>query len=137
MDQCKVVRNSDSYDGRQGLTYATGISRQSVGSQAICLHLLNIPTGGRANAHLHDNHESAIFMISGQAEQLWGNQLENHDVVNAGDYVYIPAGVPHVVMNLTDEPIVAVISRTDAIEQESVVLLPELEPLVESFLAQR
>jgi uncharacterized RmlC-like cupin family protein len=76
-------------------------------------------------------------MISGQAEQLWGNQLENHDVVNAGDYVYIPAGVPHVVMNLTDEPIVAVISRTDANEQESVVLLPELEPLVDAFLAQR
>jgi len=137
MDRCKVVRNSDSYDGRQGLTYATGISRESVGSQAICLHVLNIPPGGRANAHLHDNHESAIFMISGQAEQLWGNQLENHDVVNAGDYVYIPAGVPHVVMNLTDEPIVAVISRTDANEQESVVLLPELEPLVDAFLAQR
>jgi len=137
MDQCKVVRNSDSYDGRQGLIYATGISRESVGSQAICLHVLNIPPGGRANAHLHDNHESAIFMISGQAEQLWGNQLENHDVVNAGDYVYIPAGVPHVVMNLTDEPIVAVISRTDANEQESVVLLSELEPLVDAFLAQR
>jgi len=137
MDSCKVVRNSDSYDGRQGLTYATGISLESVGATGICLHILTIPPGGRANAHLHDGHESAIYVISGQAEQLWGNQLENHDVVNAGDYVYIPSGVPHVVMNRTDQPVVAAISRTDPNEQESVVLLPELEPLVDAFLAQR
>ena len=41
---------------------------------------------------------------------------------------YIPAGVPHLPVNRSaTEPCSAVIARTDSNEQESVVLLPELE----------
>lgn len=135
---CRVIRSSDSYQGKQGLTYFTGICRENVGAKGVCLHALTVPPGGRANAHYHDGHESAIYMISGRAEQLWGESLENHDVVIAGDYVYIPSGVPHVVMNTSStEPISAVVARTDPSEQESVVLTPELERLVEEFLAKR
>jgi uncharacterized RmlC-like cupin family protein len=43
--------------------------------------------------------------------------------------VYIPAGVPHLPANLSTEPVTAVIARTDTNEQESVVLLPELDHL--------
>jgi uncharacterized RmlC-like cupin family protein len=136
-DRVGVVRNSGTYDGKQGLTYFTGISKENVGSKAVCLHVLEMPPGARASAHYHDGHESAIYLVSGQAEQLWGEALENHDVVNAGDYVYIPSGVPHVVMNLSSQPAMAVIARTDPSEQESVILLPELEARVEAFLAGR
>jgi uncharacterized RmlC-like cupin family protein len=45
----------------------------------------------------------------------------------AGDFVYIPAGVPHLPVNTGTEPIFAVIARTDPNEQESVVLMPELD----------
>ena len=44
---------------------------------------------------------------------------------------YIPAGVPHLPANLSDKPASAVITRTDPNEQESVVLLPELDALVD------
>ena len=44
---------------------------------------------------------------------------------------YIPAGVPHLPTNLSDKPASAVITRTDPNEQESVVLLPELDALVD------
>ena len=131
-----VVRNSGTYDWKQGLTYFSGVSKESVGSKGVCLHALTIPPGGRANAHYHDGHESAIYLLSGSAEQLWGDRLENHDVVKPGDYVYIPPGVPHVVMNRSKtEPAVAVIARTDPNEQESVILTPELEAVVNAFLA--
>ncbi|AIE87309.1 cupin domain-containing protein [Fimbriimonas ginsengisoli] len=137
-DRVHVVRNSDTYEGKQGLTYFTGISKESTGSKGVCLHALNIPPSGRANAHYHDGHESAIYMLSGHAEQLWGDQLENHDEIFPGDYVYIPSGVPHVVMNASStEPIMAVIARTDPNEQESVVLTPELEARVDEFLKNR
>ena len=43
---------------------------------------------------------------------------------------YIPAGMPHLPANVTNAPASAVIARTDPNEQESVVLLPELEALV-------
>jgi uncharacterized RmlC-like cupin family protein len=47
--------------------------------------------------------------------------------VGPGDFVYIPAGVPHLPINRTDQPVFAVIARTDPNEQESVVLMPELD----------
>lgn len=136
--RCYVIKSDETYEGKQGLTYFTGISRESVGSQGVCLHVLTIPPGGRANAHYHDGHESAIYLMSGLAEQLWGERLENHDRVEAGSYVYIPSGVPHVVWNASEtENAVAVIARTDPNEQESVVLTPELEAVVQEFLAKR
>ena len=28
------------------------------------MHLLTMPPGGRAKAHLHENHETAIYMLA-------------------------------------------------------------------------
>ena len=48
----------------------------------------------------------------------------------AGDLIYIPADTPHLPFNPGPDACTAVIARTDPNEQESVVLLPELEHLV-------
>ncbi|ORE89847.1 hypothetical protein ATO4_23422 [Aurantimonas sp. 22II-16-19i] len=94
------------------------------------MHLLTIPPGGRAKAHLHESHETAIYVISGVSGTYYGERLEHHATVAAGDLFYIPAGVPHLPYNPGTEPVVAVIARTDPNEQESVVLRPDLEALV-------
>ena len=49
--------------------------------------------------------------------------LEQVDTMTAGDFVFIPAGVPHQPYNPTDRPVRALVARTDPNEQESVVLL--------------
>ena len=60
----------------------------------------------------------------------WGERLEHHLVSRAGEFVYIPANVPHLPYNPSaTETCVAVIARTDPNEQESVVLLPELDAI--------
>ena len=64
------------------------------------------------------------------ARMYWGERLEHVMDTKAGDMIYIPADVPHLPFNDGDTPAVAVIARTDPHEQESVVLLPELEALV-------
>jgi uncharacterized RmlC-like cupin family protein len=128
--ECRVLRPGDSYGGKQGFDYLAGISAESVGARGLCMHLLTIPPGGRARAHLHAAHETAIYVLSGEAEMHWGAGLERHMVLRAGDLVYIPAGVPHLPLNRSAEPVSAVIARTDPNEQESVVLLPELDALV-------
>jgi uncharacterized RmlC-like cupin family protein len=127
---CTVVRPGESYGGKQGLTYVEGISAERVGATGICMHLLTIPPGGRANAHLHEAHETAIYVISGEAEMWYGEGLAEHLVVKAGEMLYIPANTPHLPANTSSEPCVAVLARTDPHEQESVVLLPELETAV-------
>jgi uncharacterized RmlC-like cupin family protein len=127
---CRLIRPGNAYDGKQGLTYFEGIATQTVGSQGICMHLLTVPPGKRAKAHMHESHETAIYVLSGEVHTWFGDQLEQHAVTRAGDLFYIPAGVPHLPANLSSEPATAVIARTDPNEQESVVLLPHLDARV-------
>jgi len=133
---CRVVRAEDTYGGKQGLTYFCGIAAETVGSRSICMHLLTIPPGGRAKAHLHENHETALYVLSGAAITLYGDRLQHHMHTKAGDLAYIPAGVPHLPFNPGPDPTSAVIARTDPNEQESVVLLPELEAAAEAAIAR-
>jgi len=127
---CRVVRPGETYAGKQGFEYFAGLSAESVGARGLCMHLLEVPPGGRAKAHLHENHESAIYVLSGVGEMYFGDRLQEHVTVNTGEFLYIPAGVPHLPVNRSDRPCVAVIARTDPNEQESVVLLPHLDALV-------
>lgn len=123
MADCKIVRHGESYEGKQGLTYFSGISAESVDAKALCMHLLEMPPGASAKPHFHEAHETAIFMLEGVVEFRHGYELEHLDRVAAGDFVYIPAGVPHQPYNPTDKIAKAIIARTDPNEQESVVLL--------------
>jgi uncharacterized RmlC-like cupin family protein len=127
---CRLIRAGESYAGKQGFNYVTGISAESAGARGLCMMLLTIRPGERARAHLHADHETAIYVLSGESVMWYGDRLERRMTVGAGDMLYIPAGMPHLPANVSDAPCVAVIARTDPNEQESVVLLPELEALV-------
>jgi uncharacterized RmlC-like cupin family protein len=89
------------------------------------MHLLEMPPGASARPHYHESHETAIFVLEGVAEMRHGPNLEHVMVTGAGDFVYIPAGVPHQPYNPSDGIVRAVIARTDPNEQESVILLDE------------
>lgn len=130
MKSCQKTRPTGTYAGKQGFTYNEGVSAESMGAEGICMHLLTIPPGGRAKAHKHATHETVIYAISGSTVMFWGEQLEHRMELSEGEILYIPKDMPHLPMNLSDRPAVAVIARTDPHEQESVVLLPELEHLV-------
>lgn len=130
MTDCRKIRPSDRYTGKQGFTYDAGIAFETVGSTSICMHLLTIPPGGRARAHKHATHETAIYQMTGRSVMYWGDRLQHRIEAEAGDLVYIPADMPHLPLNPGPEPCTAVIARTDPNEQESVVLLPDLDRLV-------
>ncbi|MCP8941148.1 cupin domain-containing protein [Alsobacter sp. SYSU M60028] len=126
--ECRVVRAGQPFTGKQGLTYAAAISAETVGSQGLHMQLVVIPPGGRARAHFHEAHETAVYVLSGVSGMWYGEGLAEHMEARAGDFIYIPAGVPHLPYNPSrTEPCTAVISRTDPNEQESVVLTPELD----------
>jgi len=126
---CKVVRAGAAYGGKQGLSYFEGIAAETVGSTGLCMHVVTIPPGARARAHLHEAHESAVYVLSGEARTWYGDRLEEFADMQAGDMMYIPAGVPHLPANLSDRPCTAIIARTDPREQEGVVLRPDLDRL--------
>ncbi|HET9544701.1 MAG TPA: cupin domain-containing protein [Gaiellaceae bacterium] len=127
MGECRLVRGRGAYRGKQGLEYFEGVSAESAGATGLCLHRLVLPPGARAEPHLHEEHESAVYVLSGEAVMWHGERLEQRMDIRAGDFVYIPAGVPHLPANPSEsEPVVAVIARTDPSEQESVLLRPDL-----------
>jgi uncharacterized RmlC-like cupin family protein len=127
--RCVAVRAGADTPGATGLGYFAGISSESVGAEGLCLQLVRIPAGGRAKAHLHEGHETAAYVLEGEVVTWYGEGLRRHVLTGPGDFAYIPAGVPHLPVNYGSEDAVAVIARTDAKAQESVLALPELDEL--------
>jgi uncharacterized RmlC-like cupin family protein len=126
---CKVISGRGAYRGKQGLNVFEGVSAESAGSTALCLHVITIPPGGRAKPHLHERHESSVYVVSGRAGMWFGEGLHEHVWMSAGDFLYIPANTPHLPYNPSDtEPCVGVVARTDPNEQESITLLDIPDP---------
>ncbi len=127
---CARLAAGEPFTGKQGFTYAPAVAAETVGAKAIHMQLLTVPPGARAKAHKHEHHETAIHVLSGEVGMWYGARLENHMVTSAGDFVYIPADTPHLPYNRSEtEPATAVVARTDPNEQESVVMLPELDAI--------
>ena len=126
-----VVKSGAEYRVEQGADYQPGVSAETAGSQIIWLGLMTLPPGARTKAHVHERHETALYMMSGDALELWtGDELEHCDKVQPGDYIYIPAKVLHVAVNRGSAPAVFIGSRNEATAQESLVLRPEMDAQV-------
>lgn len=128
----RVVQGGEPYRSPQGTVYAPGISAQTAGSSALFLGMVTLPPGERTKAHIHARHESAFFVLSGNQVELWsGPRLQHKALARAGDYLFIPAGVPHVAVNRsTAQPAVFIGARNEATASESVVMTPQLDACV-------
>lgn len=127
-----VVTGADSYVSKQGSVYAPGISAETVGSEVVFLGIVTLPPEGRTRAHVHRYHESAFYLMSGEEVELCtGERLEHREIARPGDFLFIPANVPHVAVNRGSTPAVFVGVRNEPTAQESVVLMPELDGLVD------
>jgi uncharacterized RmlC-like cupin family protein len=127
---CKVVSSGVAYVGQQGFTYLTGLTGSTVGSRGICMTALTLPDGARAKTHLHRGIETAVYVIDGEAEMHFGARLEELVRVRTGEYLYIPADTPHLVVNRSGAPCRALVAHTAADDQAGIVLLPELDALI-------
>lgn len=122
VDEIHVIRPRAQAAQRQGLEYFLGVSEETCGSTGLALHLVVVPPGAVAEAHYHDGYETAVYQLEGRVETRYGEGLERSVISQAGDFLFIPPGVPHQPVNLSaTERAVALIARNDAGEQERVV----------------
>ena len=106
---------------RQRLPYFIGISGKTVDSTGLSMHLVVIPAGAKAEAHIHVGYETGIYVLEGRVLTRWGSKLENEVVSEAGDFLFVPPGVPHEAVNLSStEAARAVVARNDPAEQDKV-----------------
>jgi uncharacterized RmlC-like cupin family protein len=86
------------------------------------MHLVVIPPGAKAEPHIHVGYETGIYVLEGRVLTRWGPRLEHEAISEAGDFLFVPGGVPHEAVNLSaTEPARAVIARNDPAEQDKVV----------------
>ncbi len=125
---CSVITAGETFRGPQDLAYTAGVYAENAGAREISMQLVTIPPGSRAKAHLHEGHETVAYVLGGEIVVWHGTGLEQRLVARAGDFIYIPAGVPHRPANPSQtETALAVLARTDPHAEESTVLLPDLD----------
>ncbi len=120
-DGISVLRASETCRDWNGITYKIGLSAENVGSQKLSMNVATIPPGGVAYAHIHVGFEVMLYILAGKVRHEYGEGLKKTVDNEAGDFIYIEAGVPHEVFNLSKtEPVVAVVARSDASEWENI-----------------
>jgi uncharacterized RmlC-like cupin family protein len=126
-----VLKGAAGYKAEQGSHYAPGVSAETVGSRALWFGIVTLPPGQRTKAHIHEKHETAFYFLKGEEVELWtGDRLQHCETARPGDYLFIPAGVPHVAVNRGAAPAMFVGARNEPTAQESVIMHPDLDPMV-------
>jgi uncharacterized RmlC-like cupin family protein len=118
----RAVRPEHPVDTLQRLPYFIGVSGSTVGATGLSMHLVVIPPGARAEPHIHLGYETGIYVIQGRVQTRYGEGLAQSIVSEAGDFLFVPPGVPHEAINLSaTEPARAIVARNDPAEQDKVV----------------
>jgi uncharacterized RmlC-like cupin family protein len=106
----------------QRLPYFLGISGKTVGASGLSMHIVVIPPGAKAEPHIHIGYETGIYVLEGKVLTRWGQNLENEVISAGGEFLFIPPGIPHDAMNLSQtEPARAIVARNDPAEQDKVL----------------
>ena len=120
-----TVRGIEQTGSKQELPIFPGISDKTAGATGLSLLKVVIPPGATAKAHVHKGYESAIYLMQGRVETRYGDGLKKSVVNEPGDFIFIPADVPHEPRNLSDtEPAIAIVARNAPDEQEHVIAYP-------------
>jgi uncharacterized RmlC-like cupin family protein len=108
-----------------GMTRAAAITHATAGANKLWAGTVVVDAGARTAAHHHGELETVLYIIRGRARMRWGEHLEFSEEAGPGDFIFIPAWVPHQEMNARDadsadsEPVEAVVVRSG---QEPVVV---------------
>jgi class 3 adenylate cyclase/uncharacterized RmlC-like cupin family protein len=113
MDGVRVLKRDQLGAGiaSGGMSRVAAVSAELAGSEGIFMGTSCVPPGLRSSPHVHLNCESALYVVSGRGRFLVGAHLENALEVEQGDFLYVPPGAPHVVVNDSDVELVLVVAR--------------------------
>ena len=58
-----------------------------------------VEPGSRTGIHHHGNQETIAFVLSGECEIRWGENGEFSSRAHIGDFIHVPAFLPHMEIN--------------------------------------
>ena len=104
------------------------ISQETLGSVGLFMARYRVPPGVHSSLHSHTNCETAVYVLRGHGYAYYGEEMGGYVEAGAGDFVYIPANLAHVVgCPEGGEPLEYVVVRNAP--EEVVVTLREADGL--------
>jgi uncharacterized RmlC-like cupin family protein len=86
--------------------------------------LFEVNPGARTGIHHHGEQQTIAYVLQGVCEVRWGERGEYTATAKAGDFIHVPAYLPHMEINLSrSEPFRWVVVRSTA--TPIVVNLPD------------
>jgi uncharacterized RmlC-like cupin family protein len=83
-----------------------------------------VEPSAKTSIHHHGQQDTVVYVLEGEALVRWGNHGEQAATVRAGDFLHVPAWLPHQELNpSTDEPFRWVVVRSTP--EPIVVNLPD------------
>mgnify|MGYP001550614679 FL=1 len=129
-ERAKLVRPGRTYVGQQGFTYQAGVSRNTVGETSVCMNVLPMPPGAKANSHYHLGIDTIAYLLEGRCSVYYGDQLEHRAEVAAGEQMFMPRDVPHAPVNDSGAPCTWIVVHSSGDDQDDIVMTPELDALL-------
>jgi|GEM_PF-3419007 len=98
-----------------------------------------MPPWHTSRAHVHHHTGVGVLVLQGTAITLWWDEDgQRHELPQqAGQHLFIPAGVPHAAINPHEVPVVAAEFRDNPVFNADNHLLPDLEPQVAESCSAR
>ncbi len=127
MSEIRVVKPHQRDTGTSqtpGMTRIAGVSPATCGSSSVWMGQFSNEPGFRSGAHHHGDVESAIYVVSGRLSMRWGDRLQHEATADAGDFIFVPAGLVHQEINRSGtDGVVGILARGGP---ENVVVNVEL-----------
>ena len=95
-----------------GMERRPGISSETSGATKIWLGLVTAAPNEKGPPHHHGEAETAAYILSGHVRVYFGEDFKEYVEAGPGDFLFVPAYVPHIEENPYDEPQQAVLSRS-------------------------
>ena len=72
-------------------------------ASAIWGGLFEVGPGSRTGVHHHGEQETIAYVLSGICEIRWGERGESVACARAGDFIHVPAFLPHMEINPSNQ----------------------------------
>ena len=130
MPDVRITRN-DQLDRNTpqsaGILRLAAINRALSNSSHICGGIMIAQPHSASSVHHHGEQETIIYVLGGSGHVRWGRYGECSETVSPGDFVFIPAHLPHQELNPTEQTVTWVVIRSGS--QPVVVNLPGFEAI--------
>src|ERR1700739_3122365 len=110
-----------------GILRLAAINRDLSSSSHVCGGIMIAQPHTASSVHHHGEQETIIYVLGGSGQVRWGRYGEHSETVRPGDFVVIPAELPHQERNPTEETVPWVVIRSGS--QPVVVNLPGFDPI--------